>query len=177
MKRLFIAIVPPEPVRHDLARLQKNLSSMNVVPEDKLHLTLKFLGATPEEKIDEIRHTLSAIQVRPFILEPFGSGCFPSPQAPKVVWIGFQRVHPRLFQLRKAINDQLLRLGIEPDTRPYHPHITLARCEPQDRQRLHPWLLAHREADAPAFQAGAFVLMESISGQYQPIDFWGMARA
>jgi 2'-5' RNA ligase len=180
MKRLFAAILPPDPVREAAALLQQKLQGMALVPPPNFHLTLKFLGAVPEGEAVRIQEALRSIQIKSFFLEPFGVGCFPSPQAPRSVWLGFERVHPRLFQLRKAVNDALLRLRIEPDAKSYQPHLTLARCEPRARQRLHPWLKKHAETTAPAFKVDAFHLMESRMARegvhYIPVEPYKLAE-
>lgn len=180
MKRLFVALLPSEPARDAAALLQEGLQDLGPVPPANFHLTLKFLGALPDAEVAAVREALGTIQIQSFFLQPFGVGCFPSPQAPRSVWMGFERVHPRLFQLRKAVNDALLRLRIEPDTKAYRPHLTLARCEPRARQRLHPWLQKHAEATAPTFKVEAFHLMESRLDKhgvhYFPVESYKLAE-
>ncbi len=133
--RTFIAIPVPEPV----FRLQDMLKS--TVPEktgkirwvrkDQLHLTLKFLGDTSEDSIDDVRKVMQKIagQSTPFEMVIENTGCFPKVERPRVMWAGLDGELEKLNQLVNQVQNGLDPLGFPKDEKGYHPHITLARAK------------------------------------------------
>ena len=160
--RLFIAIALPGPVREELVALAQPLAGVNWTRPEQLHLTLRFLGDVPEEKIENITAHLATVRVEPFVLPVEGVGAFPPKAPPRVIWIGVGHGHPRLHQLRQRVDDALLAAGLlELDVRTFHPHVTLARCGADTGKPLAKWLLAHAEFGAPPFRVTAFDLYSS----------------
>jgi 2'-5' RNA ligase len=93
--RTFIAVELDEVLLHDLAALQNRfkkqtpMGSVKWVAPAGMHLTLKFLGDTPSERVPEI---IAALQracagFSPFDLTLEGRGCFPSFHKPRVIWV------------------------------------------------------------------------------------------
>ena len=161
-QRLFVAIALPAPVRDELVALAQPLAGVNWTQPEKLHLTLRFLGDVPEEKIDSVMAHLATVRVEPFILPVEGVGVFPAKGPPRVVWIGVGHGHPRLHQLRQRVDDALLAAGlIELDVHTFHPHATLARCGADATNPVTKWLVAHAEFVAPPFRVSAFDLYAS----------------
>jgi 2'-5' RNA ligase len=161
-ERLFIALAIPPPVRDALAALAQPLPGVSWTRPEKLHVTLRFLGDVPAEKIDPMIARLAAVQVAPFILPLENTGSFPPPgRPPHVLWIGVGAGHPRLFQLRQRVDDALLASGLQLDVRTFHPHVTLARCADDAAAAAGHWLHAHRETTAPPFRVEAFDLYAS----------------
>lgn len=131
--RLFLALDLPEAHRREIGRraeaLKARLPAARWVPADNLHLTLAFLGATEE---DELPGLLTAL--RPAFagggaleLEVAGGGTFPPGRPARVAWVGL-RGGPGLLALqREAAAAAFGCLGLEPERRPFHPHVTLAR--------------------------------------------------
>lgn len=127
-----------------------------------MHLTLGFLGlvnASAEEKLQE---KLSAIRWNAFFLPITGLGKFPAKGRPNILWIGLGAGHPHLFQLHKRVQDAALAAGLEPDLRPWHPHITLARCRDVSTESIRPFLKAHADFDAGMIHVESFCLNSSI---------------
>jgi 2'-5' RNA ligase len=129
--------------------------------EEQLHLTLRFIGDTPTDRIDPLLRRLATIRVQPFLLPLEGVGAFPEKAPPRVLWAGVGAGHPGLYQLRQKIDDTLLAVGIEADLRRFHPHVTLARCGDHAANGTHPWLRSHREFAGPSFRVEAFELFAS----------------
>jgi 2'-5' RNA ligase len=133
--RLFIAIDLSEELRASLRRLQGNLRdrmaprSVRWVQVEGIHLTLKFLGDTPLDKVDKVKTALAqaAAQASPFVFTVEGLGCFPSSHRPRVVWVGLQEPSGTLTQLRDAVEAHVAPLGFPTEKRPFHPHLTLGR--------------------------------------------------
>jgi 2'-5' RNA ligase len=159
MKRLFIAVDISEQARNlaakYIAELRARFSDLRVGWErpEKLHLTLKFLGDTGAEQIDEIcdRLTEVAATTDPFRLRLIGNGAFPSRDEARVLWLGIDDAEEKLGRLVAAINKKLAGIGVEPDERKFSSHLTIARIrEPRDSRAL---VAAH------------------LATQYEPVEF------
>ena len=133
--RAFIAIPLPDPVLDELAALQRRLEkrilsrSVRWVRPEGIHLTLKFLGDTPTDKVPEIKRALAAVaRHAPVCTFSVGEvGCFPNPHRPRVVWVGVQEPTGRLATLQDAIEEVMAPLGYPPEGRGFTPHLTLGR--------------------------------------------------
>lgn len=139
--RVFVALDVPEEVRARLAdlsaRLKKICPSARWVRLEGVHITLKFIGEVPSEKLEQIGRALSDVSpFGPITVRFAGLGFFPAARRPRVFWAGVQ-ADPRLAELAAAIEMKLAPLGIEPERRSFHPHLTLARFEfPQGSEAL-----------------------------------------
>jgi 2'-5' RNA ligase len=135
--RTFIAIELDEQCKSSLSRLRQRLGeqmpprSLRWVPPEGIHLTLKFLGDTPLEKVDAVKLALAqaAAQVAPFTFVVGGLGCFPNSRQPRVVWVGLQEPTGALAGLQKAVEDRVAPLGFPTEKRPFSPHLTLGRVQ------------------------------------------------
>lgn len=131
--RLFVALDLPERVRQALADLIANLKPKSksrgarwTQPEN-LHITLKFIGHVGNEKLSPIQSALSWIRAaQPVELHFHGMGFFPNEHHPRAFWCGIAG-SPNLAELAADIDRALVPLGIEAETRPFTPHLTLAR--------------------------------------------------
>lgn len=110
------------------ALLRAVATDVNWVRPENFHLTLKFLGATPSERIESIQQALSrAVSGRePFEVELSRVGAFPSPSRVRVVWVGLAPEGP-LVQLAGRLEDELEGLGVAREERPFAAHVTLGR--------------------------------------------------
>ena len=131
--RLFVALDIPDDVRSSLAALTAKLRpacrNARWVRIEGLHVTLKFIGETPTEKIEMIKTALAAIPPREPILINFqGLGFFPNDRRPRVLWAGIN-AGTELAEIAAAIESSLIPLGIPRDERTFSPHLTLARLE------------------------------------------------
>jgi len=126
-----------------------------------MHLTLGFFGDVPEDVDAKFRDKLSAIHFGVFFLPIAGVGTFPPKGPPKIIWIGIGRGHPHLFQLHKRVTDAALAVGLEPDLRPFHPHITLARCRDVSPQSMRKFLQTNVDLDAGMVHVESFHLYSS----------------
>lgn len=94
------------------------------------HLTLRFFDELPEERLGDVRAAAgaAAADLPCFDLELEGVGCFP-PQGPaKVLWVGCGAGREALVALAEALSNALESRGFAGDTRPFSPHLTLARA-------------------------------------------------
>jgi 2'-5' RNA ligase len=128
-------------VREAVAGLMRELSDGPIevrapgqprwVSVEGLHLTLRFLGATPDERIPDLTDALAAVArgVEPFRVELGGGGAFPSPNRPRVLWVGVSAGEAELGRLTERLNDELASRGWPRDERPLSAHLTLARTD------------------------------------------------
>jgi len=145
--RSFIAIELPNELKVGLSQLEAQLKSgkqsgVKWVNPYSIHLTLKFLGSIAVDRISQITKAMNeAVQgISPFHLEVKELGVFPNLRRVQVVWVGISGEVDRLGQLQQRIESNLARLGFAPESRPFTPHLTLARLRNQasldERQRL-----------------------------------------
>jgi len=144
-----------------LTSLDPQLRGVRWLPAEQLHLTMSFLGQVESEREESLRSTLAEVRVAPFFLPIQGVGAFGG-QHPTIVWAGVGKGHPHLFALHKHIQDAVMRAGFEPDLRPFHPHITLARVKDVPRHAVRPFLLRYEETEFDLFQVKGFVLFSSV---------------
>jgi len=132
--RSFIAIELPNEIRSALAELQARLQadkqpSVKWVDPYGIHLTLKFLGSINTAKVSDIASAMeeAAHVIAPFSLEVKGLGVFPNFKRVRVVWVGVGGDTSQLKLLQQHIESGLVPLGFARETRPFTPHLTLAR--------------------------------------------------
>jgi len=130
--RLFTAIELPDPLLSRLERLTSALRPEALIkwsPLDNLHITTKFIGEWPEARLDELKEVLSRVgPLEPIKLEIGGLGWFPSERAPRVLWAGV-RGGEALTKHARSVEQHLEPLGIAAESRPFSPHLTLARIK------------------------------------------------
>ena len=110
------------------ARLLAPRARLTWVTPDRMHLTVRFIGAADDEKLAALRRVLEApFETTGFTLSVHGTGTFPPKGPPRVVWAGLQDGRDRLRALEREMTARLSTIGIPPEDRPYNPHLTLAR--------------------------------------------------
>ena len=124
--RLFTAITLPDFVRKELAVIQPRHPNIHLTPESQMHLTLRFIGDADKPKTRRVIQALSHVSFPPFDLEIAGTGIFPRPRDPVILWAGV-RYHPVLTELYDFLQEELYRAGVPSENRSYHPHVTLGR--------------------------------------------------
>lgn len=157
-KRLFVSIDPPQSIRKVLVNLDPRIRGVRWTAVDQMHLTLGFFPEVPAEVEVALREKLEAIEFRAFFLPVEGVGTFPAKGPVKIVWIGVGAGHPHLFQLHKRVQEAALAIGLAADLRPWHPHITLARCRDVPGGALRKFLKSETDLDAGMFRVAAFHL-------------------
>jgi 2'-5' RNA ligase len=166
--RLFTAILlPPE----TLLRLERLLSALRPEaliswsPLDNLHITTKFIGSWPENRLPELDAALAGLPPSvSFDVHLHDLGWYPDHRSPRVLWAGVESC-PALLDLAKDIEARLETLGIAKESRSFSPHLTLARIKqavPLDRLRERVEEL--RSADLGTFRAQSFSLFRSDPG-------------
>lgn len=138
--RLFVAIDIADEIRSALAdacaKLKPAAPDARWVRPESLHLTLKFIGEQPEERVEAIRAALAAARVpAAFRLGLYGLHFFPQRRSPRVlaVFLNGEKGHPEMAELAKQIDCQLGPLQIPREERAYRGHLTVARLDPRSK--------------------------------------------
>jgi RNA 2',3'-cyclic 3'-phosphodiesterase len=128
--RLFIAIpLPPDIAQRAFAVLPQALPALRRVQPENLHMTLAFLGETPESRLPEVAGATeeAATGVGPFRLAFGPAGRFPERGRPRVVWLGVAEGRASLERLGTGLSRALRECALDFEDRPLSPHLTLAR--------------------------------------------------
>jgi 2'-5' RNA ligase len=132
---------------------------------EKLHLTLKFLGDTDEERLAKLTEAAekAARQISNFRLRIAGTGVFPSQRKARVLWLGVVEDEERsLRKLNAALEDECERRGFTREKRDFKAHLTIARLrEPEKSKNL---IEAHLREDFAAveFEVSDLVIYQSL---------------
>lgn len=117
----------------DVQSLFEDADGIRTTDPTQAHVTLKFLGDTPESKLPEIATQLeTAVEqsgVTPFEAAVRGLGAFPSLDYISVVWLGIGDGSHELERLHQAVENRLTRIGFEPEDHEFTPHATIARMD------------------------------------------------
>lgn len=133
MTRTFIAIDLDNLTREALARLTRRMAralpTARTVAPETLHLTLAFLGELADARVtDAIEATReAAVGVAPFRLAPGRLGVFGPDYAPRVIWVAIGGQTGPLHALQRRLMRTLEAHGFALDSKPFAPHLTLAR--------------------------------------------------
>lgn len=166
--RLFVAIVPPAPLPARLHALQERLrpagADVKWVEAQNLHVTLKFLGETPETDLPGVKDVLRSLAPTqaPFHLRLAGAGFFPPRGTPRVVWVGLDEGFEALRHLHVAVESACRTLGFAPEDRPFAAHLTLGRVRSTGHEdALKREIVKLRDDVVGSFRVGGFSLVES----------------
>jgi len=132
--RAFLGIDIKEPeLLSKIMNVQRKLNSdaakMKLVEIENIHYTIRFLGDTPLEKIDEIKKHLERVKFDPFDIEVAGVGAFPNTYRPRIIWVGAKLNEEHITNLKLAIDKSLRELGYHLEKRKFTPHATIARVK------------------------------------------------
>jgi len=141
--RTFVAIPVPKAVfgLQDQLRsvISEKFGRIEWIKNDRLHLTLKFVGDTPESSFKPIQDVLELISknTETIQLKIEGTGCFPKKERPRILWSGITGEISKLENLYNEIQSSLESLGFFKDDKLFHPHITLGRSKyPQNERQI-----------------------------------------
>ena len=170
--RLFLALeLAPElshAVELAITSIREQAPGIAWVHPEKRHLTLKFLGEVPDDRLEYVVAFTEAVasRHRPFAMELGGVGAFPNFRRARVVWIGVAH-EARLELLQHDLEVAGESVGFQIEGRAFRPHVTLARVQvPLEAERVRPLARAARSIDFSATQqVVAITLFESTLAQ------------
>ena len=152
--RLFVALELPPPLQQRLASLPRELPGLRRLATDQLHVTLYFIG--DRAPAADVRAALAEVQAPPVTLALKGTGRWTG-----VLWAGV-KPDAALTDLQQRVTQALANCGLEPDPRPFRPHVTLGRFPARRPPAgLDAWLQSQRNLYAPPAQLREFCLYSS----------------
>jgi 2'-5' RNA ligase len=161
MQRLFVAIELPDAIKDDLLALREELTGARWVNPQQLHLTLRFIGAADDQVTESVRACLATIRSAPFHLAMSGVGHFPRSKEPRILWAGMQS-DDSLLLLQREVEHAIQRAGLPGETRPFAPHITIARLKGTSSRIVAEFERRHTPFASPPFPVASFYLFRSI---------------
>lgn len=160
MPRLFVAIRPPAHVVDALLDLMdEGMEAARWQDDEQLHLTLRFIGDVDLRTADEVACALGDVRAAPFEITLAEIGAFSRRGRVETLWMG-ATPHEPLLALHRKIDRTVVRCGLSPEGRAFHPHVTLARLGRRSGD-CGAWIAANAGLTLPAFDATAFELIES----------------
>lgn len=177
---LFLGVGLPAPSRDLLAgvlaaRLEGRDLPGRLSPPDNWHITIRYFGRIEEVTADRLLAELDQSDLgRRFTLELVGLGAFPNPRRATVLWAGVGRGTIRLGDLNRTAEESAQVVGLDPDERPYRPHLTLSRLRPDEDVRS---LLAAVELPPIEFEVAEVTLFRSHVGPstwYEPVEAFAL---
>ena len=122
-------------MREALISIMGELPGARWQDDEKLHITIRFVGEVDRHMAEDIAAALGSVGHRAFDLRLDGLGSFERRGRIDNIWAGIAP-HEPLRSLHAAVTQALARVGVAPEERAYLPHITLARlsaiCARQD---------------------------------------------
>ncbi len=159
MKRLFVALRPPETVCDSLLDTMEGLAGARWQDADNLHITLRFIGEVDRHLFADLSAALESVPFRPFQIRLSGVGHFEGKHRPNAIWARVEP-SPELADLQHSVEMACRRAGLEPETRKFVPHVTLARLN-SGSEPIEGWLAAHGDLALGPWRAEGFSLYES----------------
>ena len=174
--RTFIAIDLDPDVRSRFKSAQDLLETTGAdirwVKPERAHLTLKFLGDTASDQVEDIGSALKSIasDTDDFEVVFGGLGVFGPKKRPRVLWVGVQTGLEQLRGLQKAIDRTLKKAGFDPETKEYSPHLTLGRFRSnKNAGALLEFMDTHPQKDCGRLKACAVHLIKSTLTPAGPV--------
>ncbi len=171
MHRLFLAIRPPEPIRDLLIDAMDDSADFRWQGDDQLHLTLRFVGEVERPFAEDLAGALRRIRADAFELRIAGVGRFEQRNS-GALWAGVEP-KARVSGLATKVERFCQSVGIEPERRAFHPHISLARWKGRRTREVHAFLERARGLSSEPFTVDAFTLFESRlsrhGAHYEPV--------
>lgn len=185
-RRIFVGAPLPDSAAESVTRIVEQVRSTGIpgggrdvrwVRLDGLHVTLRFLGPTPEPQVELAREATIAAGTKasPFDLVIGGSGTFPPVGRPRALWLGIREGSERLAGLAASVEAALVDAGWRPEQRPFRAHLTLARADgvPAAGAVAARLLELAGSVRIPA-RIDRLVLFESVTGsgpaRYEPLE-------
>jgi len=168
--RCFVAVELPSLMREEIGRLQSRIATngLRLVKPELVHVTIKFLGEVPEEKVGAVAEALGRVKAAPFSVQVKGMGAFPG-RTVRVVWLGLTGNFQELYLL---VEQALKPLGFAPEARGFSPHVTLgrvARPNEEMNRRLGARIADFSSSDLGSFTVDRFYLKKSTLTPGGPI--------
>ena len=168
-KRIFIAIDISAEARRvcsdHIDSLRKKFHEVRVGWErpEKLHITLKFLGAVDDVLFDKLKKIISnvASHYESFHLKLSNPGVFPSPSKPRILWLGLEDSSNVCSSIYRELETACVELGFKSDERKFKPHLTVGRMREPEKARVFAREHLEREIEPVEFKVSDLVIYQS----------------
>jgi 2'-5' RNA ligase len=174
--RSFIALELNDDVKEDLSGLIQQLKTAGAdvkwANPKNIHLTLKFLGHITPDSIEAVKKTVDSVAQnnKAFRLTLAGTGAFPKPSHPRVIWVGIGEGKLEIQKLYEFLETNLEKNGFQREERPFSPHLTVGRVKsPKNREGLASQLERVSFAPTHAVQVDHLTLFQSTLTPQGPI--------
>lgn len=172
--RAFFGLPVPDAHRRELHRFLEQCAAVapefRWTPASNLHLTIRFLGHVEQALAESIARAVQQLAPAGFELQLGDVGTFKRGRLARVVWLGLATGTEPARALAELVEAQCRAAGLEPETRAFNVHLTLARARARAGAPL-PDVGA--PAALPAWHARGLVLYRSHLGRggsvYEPI--------
>src|SRR6185369_13613094 len=154
LMRMFVALPIPDLVAQRALLLQGGVPGARWQSREQLHLTLRFIGEVDGRDARAIDDALAGIDAPAFDLQMHGVGQFGNKQ-PHTLWAA-ARKNELLEHLARKVDTAIRRVGQPQDAHKFMPHVTLARLDHPDLDKLREWLTVHALATSDEFRVDAF---------------------
>lgn len=153
--RLFLALWPDDQTRAALAQRRDAWTwdaGARPEPDERLHLTLHFLGAVPQQRQPEL---VDGLQI-PYPRFALRLGR-PERWSNGVAVLGLEPASRTLLHLHAALSGRLEHLALPVDRRVFRPHVTLAR-------NVGPGAVPPPDSAPVRWSVRGYALVESLAG-------------
>jgi 2'-5' RNA ligase len=164
MLRLFVATRPPEAIRDLLIDAMDDSPEFRWQDDEQLHLTLRFIGEIERPVAEDLAAALRRVRAEPFELRISGVGRFEQ-RSSGALWVGVEPKGP-LAALAAKVERVCQSVGLEPERRAFHPHITLARWKGRRTRELESFLERRRGLRSEPWLVEDFTLFESTLSRH-----------
>lgn len=187
---LFLAVPLPEPVKERVAAAaaaaRRELPFRKWVHPADYHLTVKFLGGLNPAWPGKLKTIVEPVAARHgrFRLELAAPGTFGSAEAPRILWLGVGGEQSALHALQQATDSALATAGFAPETRPYRPHVTVARQwtgsgKPARERLIQPFASLFGPDGPPGWDVAELMLYRTRMGKlpmYEVVDRYPLEK-
>ena len=162
MPRLFTGLELPEAVVRQLALMRGGVVGARWLEPDDFHITLRFIGDVDGAVARDIAETLDDTRRPKFPVRFEGLSWFGGDK-PRAI-VAKVKPEPALMDLQAEQERRLRRIGLEPETRKYTAHVTLAYLRGVGQASVANYLAARGALFANSFTAERFVLYSAREG-------------
>lgn len=151
--------------------IEKTGANVKLVEPENVHITLKFLGDTEEEQIDEIERIIkdAVKEINSFHIQLKGAGVFPNQNYIKVIWIGIEHGE-EIATIAHKIDGQFSRLGFKKEKRGFSPHLTVARVKSaKNKEKLLQIIEKYKDVEFGDIEVDSIKIKKSDLTQKGPI--------
>jgi 2'-5' RNA ligase len=166
--RLFFCVPLPQEAKDRAARAlaparkAAGESGLSWTKPEQMHLTLAFLGEHPSESLERMCAAAEpCCQIKAFDAVLDQAGAFPNPRRAHILWLGISQGASELSALAERLYTGLRAAGFELETRPFKPHLTVARVKRGGERDAERALKAAEVGEVARFHVGRLLLMKS----------------